>query len=245
MIRSPDTLRKIDAFWASYFGCRPEDLGSQQTHVFTHAALRGYDGALVFCHGDACIVSGPDMVPEIERSKLRAASPEQAFDPQFLSRVFVVGTDKVSGPAWVGIADRSDFRPVETPGARQLDERDEAAVRKLAEGCGEVAWKQSKLALDRKPNFGLFVGGEIVAASGYLALGNVLAYVGVVTHPAHRGKGYAKAIVSASMSYAFDQGLVALWRTPEAHAGAVALGQSLGFHAYATTLDVQLVEDEF
>ena len=98
MITSPETTQKVDAFWASYFGCRPEELGSRRTAVFPHAALKGYDGALVFRHGDACLVSVPETVPEIERAKLRRAPPDEVFDPAFLSRVFVVSTDKVAGP---------------------------------------------------------------------------------------------------------------------------------------------------
>lgn len=244
MITSTDTIRKVDAFWAAYFGCRPEDLNSRQTHVFTHAALEMYEGALVFRHADACIISVPKTVPEIERARLRKGAPQEAFDAKFLARTFVVSTDKVTGPAWVGICDRADFKSLPTT-ARLLTESDEGAVRRLAEGCGEVAWKQSKLALDRMNNFGLFVGGDIVAASGYIVMGDLLAYIGVVTHPAHRGKGHAKAVVSASMKYAFDKGLVAMWRTPQANESAVGLARSLGFHPYALTYDIQLVEDEF
>src|SRR2546430_12041459 len=35
-----DTLKKVDAYWASYFGCTLEDLGGNATRVFTHAADR-------------------------------------------------------------------------------------------------------------------------------------------------------------------------------------------------------------
>ena len=101
MITAPETARKVDAYWAAYFGCAPEDLKSGKTLVVTHVALEGYDGALIFRTGDACIVSVPRTTPEIERRKLREAKPDQVFDPKFLARVFVVNTDKVTGPAWV------------------------------------------------------------------------------------------------------------------------------------------------
>lgn len=238
----PAVARKVDTYWASYFGSRVEDLSAARTTVVSHAVLQGYDGALVFRCGPACIVSVPESVPEVERRKLRDARPDQVFDPKFLAGVFVVSSDKVSGPAWVGVAEPSDFRPVSST-ARILGGDDEEALARLAEGCGET-WKQSKLVLDLKPMFGRFEGGEIVAASGYRNMG-VLAYVGVITHPAHRGKGYAKTVVSAAMGHAFAQGLVPLWRTPQANESAVALAKSLGFRHYASTLDIQLVEDEF
>lgn len=238
-----DTLRQVDAFWAAYFGCTAEDLNAARTLAVPHAALANYDGALVFRHGPACVVSVPEMTPEVERVKFRQAKPEEVFDPKFLGRTFVVGTDKVTGPAWVGLADRSDYRSVPTS-ARLLGEADEGALARLAEGCGE-AWKQSKLVVDLKPLFGHFEGREIVAVSGYRVMGNLLAYVGVITHPDHRGKGHAKSVVARAMDDAFSNALVAMWRTPEANAGAVKLAQSLGFKLYARTYDVQLTEDEF
>jgi GNAT superfamily N-acetyltransferase len=241
---SADTLQKVDGYWASYFGCSVADLNGPGTKVFTHVALATYDGALVFRHGPGCIVSVPESTPEIERSKLRAGTPAEVFEAGFLARSFVIDRDKVTGPAWVGVADRTGFRAAKSD-ARALTEGDEAAIRELAEGCGEAAWKQSKLALDRQTNFGLFVGGKLVAASGYLNMGGLLAYIGVVTHPAHRGKGYAKSAVSACMSAALDKGLFPMWRTLQANETAVLLAGSMGFEQYASTLDVQLTEDEF
>lgn len=240
---TPETLRRVDAFWASYFGCAPEDLNAPRTIAVPHAALQGYDGALVFRHGPSCVVSVPDTTPEVERAKLRAARPEEAFDPKFLARVFVINTDKVSGPAWVAVADPSDFQKAPTA-ARLLTDSDEDALQRLAQGCGE-SWKQSKLVVDLKPLFGQFEGGEIVAVSGYRVMGNLLAYVGVITHPDHRGKGHARSVVAKAMEGAFAAGLVAMWRTPEANTGAVKLAQALGFQLYARTYDVQLTEDEF
>ena len=241
---SADTITKVDAYWASYFGCKTSELNGKQTLVFTHAALAGYDGALAFRHGEACIVSVPESTPEVERAKLRAGKPSEVFDAKFLARVFVIDPDKVTGPAWVGFTDRGGFHPLKSD-ARLLTSADEAAMRELAEGCGETAWKQSKIAVDRQTNFGLFAGGKLVAASGYLNLGGLLAYIGVITHPAHRGKGYARMVASASMSHALEFKLLPMWRTLDAHESAVKLAGALGFEKYAATLDVQLTEDEF
>ncbi len=241
---SSEILARVDAFWASYFGCRPEELTSGRTLVVPHAALQGYDGVLVFRHGGGCVVSVPDTVPEIERSKLRQGSPAEVFDPRFLARVFVVSTDSVTGPAWIGIADRSDYRPVKSQ-ARLLGPGDKEALRRLAEGSGEVAWKQGRLMEDREPLFGICLGDVIVAASGYLVMGKTLAYIGVVSHPEHRGRGYAKAAAAAAMEHAFGQGLAAMYRTLHEHASAVKLAESLGFRLYAETYDVRLVQDVF
>jgi len=241
---SADTLKKVDAYWASYFGCTADDLNGTATRVFTHAALGSYDGALAFRHGNSLVISVPESSPEIERSKLRAAKPADAFNAAFLAKVFVINADNVTGPAWVGVADGTSFKPAKSP-ARILTAADEAAMRDLAEGCGETAWKQSKIAVDRQTNFGLFDGPKLVAASGYLNMGGLLAYIGVITHPGYRGKGYAKSVVTASMTHAMEKGLLPMWRTLEAHDTAVQLAGAMGFQKYASTLDVQLTEDEF
>ena len=84
-----------------------------------------------------------------------------------------------------------------------------------------------------------------MATSGYVVMGSVLAYIGVIAHPAHRGKGFAKMVVSSAVAEAFRHDLVAQLRTTQANESAVALAQSLGFQHYASTYDVKLVEDEF
>lgn len=241
---APETIRKVDAFWALYFGCSPQEIAGAQTIVVSHAALQGYEGALAFRHVDGLIVSVPASVPEVERAKLRQAPPAEAFDPRFLGKVFVVSTDKVTGPGWVGIVDQQDFKPVQST-ARLLGDADEGAIGKLAEACGEVAGQRGALLQIRRPLYGLFQGSDLVAASGYVVMGSVLAYIGVVAHPAHRGKGFAKMVVSSAVADAFAKGLVAQWRTTQANEGAVALARSMGFRQYASTYDVKLIEDEF
>jgi GNAT superfamily N-acetyltransferase len=241
---APETSKKVDAFWALYFGCTRQEFAGAQTIVVAHAALQGYDGALAFRHADGLIVSVPPSVPELERAKLRQAPPAGAFDPKFLGKVFVVSTDRVTGPGWVGIVDPQDFQPVPSA-ARLLGDADEGAMRKLAEACGEVAWHRSTMLQIRQPLFGLFQGPDLLAASGYVVMGSVLAYIGVIAHPAHRGKGFAKMVVSSAVAEAFRHGLVAQLRTTQANESAVALAQSIGFRHYASTYDVKLIEDEF
>lgn len=237
-----DGLKAVDAFWAGYFGCSPGDLGEARTLVVPHAALEGYDDVLAFRRGPSCIVSVPRAVPESGREKLRRAPPERAFDPELLARSLVVWRDQVSPAAWLGVCLPADFDPA-PPRARKLTEDESDAVRRLAEACGEAAWSATGLPCD--PTFGVFADGELVAASGTVTLGGVLAYVGVVTHPERRGRGHAKAAAGASLRDAFERDLIPLWRTPVSNGAAVAVARSLGFRPYALTIDVQLTCREF
>ena len=239
-----DSLLKVDEFWARYFGCSMESLDEQRTCVVPHAALRGYDDVLAFRHGPACIVSVPDTVPEVGRKKLREVPPERAFDPEMLAKSLVVWRDQVLPPAWVGMCAPSDLRPV-SPAARLLTADDADPIRRLAESCGEVAWNASEIYLRRNPIFGVFAGKDLVAASGYLTLGGVLAYIGVVTHPQHRGKGYAKAAAAAAIDDGLDRDLGPMWRTAGSNEAAIEVARSLGFRPYALTIDVQLASRDF
>ena len=227
----------MDEFWAGYFGCRPENLGEAKTLVVPHAALRDYEGVLAFRHGEACIVSVPATVPEVERRTLRGAPPERAFDPRVLARSFVVGEECVSPTAWVGVCEPEDFRPAPSS-ARPLTIDDFDGVCRLAEACGE------RFGVDRDPMFGRFVGAELVAVSTYVGMGE-LAYVGIVTHPRHRGRGHGKAVASAAMEHAFGRGLIPMWRTVASNGPAIAVARSLGFRPYALTMEVQLTADPF
>jgi hypothetical protein len=47
------------------------------------------------------------------------------------------------------------------------------------------------------------------------------------------------------MASALENNLFPMWRTLDAHESAVKLAGTLGFEKYASTLDVQLTEDEF
>jgi hypothetical protein len=47
------------------------------------------------------------------------------------------------------------------------------------------------------------------------------------------------------MTHALEQNLLPMWRTLDAHETAVQLAGAMGFQKYASTLDVQLTEDEF
>lgn len=237
-------LFKVDEFWAGYFGCPTGSLDEPRTIVVPHAALRGYDDVLAFRHGPACIVSVPDAVPEAGRERLREVPPDRAFDPEVLASSLAVWRDQVLPPAWVGMCVPADFSPGPLP-ARLLTVEDSDAIRELARDCGEGAWNASECYLRRDPTFGIFAGKVLVAASGYVNMGGVLAYIGVVTHPRHRGKSYAKAAAGAVMEDAFDRDLVPMWRTSASNEAAVAVALSLGFRPYAFTIDVRLTPDYF
>jgi len=78
--------------------------------------------------------------------------------------------------------------------------------------------------------FGIFDGGQLVAIAGErLRLPGFTEVSAVATHPDHRGRGYAKALISVvmeSMAARGDRAFLHVW--PD-NAGAIATYTALGF----------------
>jgi hypothetical protein len=255
LFAAPDPLGRIDAYWAEYFGCSVRDLHGDRTLVLPHKALARFDGVYVFRHGASCIVSVPHHVPEIERSQLRSADPAKVFDPGFLSRVFQVRRDRIHDPYELGFADRADFPKIAPRtllrGDKNIEtrllgsDRDKMALDLLAHFCRDPRWQRSCRSRFQGSMVGLFSSGTLVAASGYEAIQHCIAAIDAIVDLDWHGLGLRRRVVHAAMKDALDKGLVPFWCTPLRDARDVAGSRSLGFRPYATTMSVQLQEDEF
>lgn len=225
--RAPDDLDRIDAFFAGHFGCSTADLNGTRTVVVPHRVSCS-QGVVVFRHAASCIISVPHTVPEIERSMLRAAEPEEASDVRFLTKIFPVGADRVYGPSEIAFADRRFFTSGSSR-ARRLGVEDAPRLSRLFD------WPQLAPYRCRLPLFGLFEGGDLVAAAGYCVVGKEVAVVDVRSHPEHPEEGLKREVVRAAVNHAFDQGLIPAW----------GKSSTPGFRPYGVTRGVEIYEIEF
>jgi predicted GNAT family acetyltransferase len=113
----------------------------------------------------------------------------------------------------------------------------------LAAACEIDAWEHAGITFDEPHVFGCFVDDQVVAAARYRPAWAETAHIGVVTHPAHRGRGYGRAAVSAATAQGLEAGLIVLYQTLLANAPSVALATELGYQPYATHLAVQLTSE--
>jgi RimJ/RimL family protein N-acetyltransferase len=162
------------------------------------------------------------------------------FNPGFWRDLFRGETDRVLGPAWLAYADVSDFNPATTEAVKLLSAEDDGLLRAFASDCSELDWEHSGIEFGHSPIFGYFTDGKILAATNYEVWGARIAHIGVVTHPSYRGKGYGRAVVSAAADYALGHDLIAQYRTLESNLPSVAVGRSVGFRHYASTIKVVL-----
>jgi GNAT superfamily N-acetyltransferase len=230
------------AFWAAQLGCSRAQLEQPGTSVVRNGPeLAEFRGATVMLRPPACVLAVPADWYALAASSLGHRPPAAVFDVAVLRQVFGSAVDEVIGPAWLGYADRSDFRPAPTLGTRLLTDQDLPALRRLAEACGPTAWEHSGSEPARPPVFGCFAG-EVLAAAGMLERwGDRLLHVGIVSHPSYRGRGYGKAVVSAMTAHGLAAGKVVQYRTLEANLPSVGIARALGFQRFAQTLAVRLI----
>lgn len=150
-----------------------------------------------------------------------------------------LAVERVVGPAFIGYADRATFVGGDEGGARLLGDGDRDAVAALREACEPVAWDNGGPSPATIATVGAFRGDALAALASYELWGERIAHIGIVTHPAHRGRGLGKAAVSALSRIIIERGLVAQYRTLLANAPSMAIARALGFQRWATTLSIR------
>lgn len=139
----------------------------------------------------------------------------------------------------MGVVAQDSFRSASHDDVRMLEAGDEAALQRLADACDPVEWAHSGIRWGEHPVFGNWADGELIAAGTLVALAPELRHVGILTHPAHRGRGCGRAVVRAMTAHALQEGCLVQYRTLMANTASMAIARSLGFREYATTVAVR------
>jgi RimJ/RimL family protein N-acetyltransferase len=236
-----ESLQAVAAFWAAQLGCSEAQLAQPTTSVIRPGPdLASYRGATVMFRPPACVLAVPaDWVAPVT-TRIGHRPPAVVFDVDLLRRVFGPAVEQVIGPAWLGYADASDFRPAPTLGTRLLTDQDLPELQRLAAACGPTAWEHSGIDPARPTVFGCSAD-EVLASAGMLERwADHLLHIGIVTHPRYRGRGYGKAVVSAMSAHGLATGGVMQYRTLQANLPSVGIARALGFQRFALTLAVRL-----
>lgn len=233
---------RIDAHWCARLGCDPADLRTPGLTVLPHAQMRGWLGAYAIRQGEAAVITVPEPMVERVRAKLRGVPADEAVTTFTLNRVFGTAVERFVGPAWIGYCDAASFRPFDSAEVRALGDGESDDVVRLSEACDETEWEHSGIDPRRRPIFALHRGPEIAAATSWEALSNGVLHVGVITHPAHRGNGYGKAVASAITAHGLAQDGIMQWQTLVENAPSLAIGQALGYQQRYRTVAVRLLE---
>jgi GNAT superfamily N-acetyltransferase len=168
-----------------------------------------------------------------------AAEPRSSalVSPETLGALLPERT-RLVGPAFIGYADSI------AAAAASADETaasaSEPAFDALRRAAATEEWEHAGLDGHVRPIFVKLADGDVIAAAGYERIGVEVAHVGVLTHPDHRAAGHGRKIVAATARLANSRGLLVQYQTLLANKGSIAIGRSLCFEQFATTLAARL-----
>jgi len=239
MTLAPDTESRIARHWAEQLNCSPEAFSAAGVTVVDTAT----EGTIrLLRRGDAVVVAAPEALQDALADADDALRDADLPATEAVTRALAdthTGVDRVYGPYVLGYADEPSFSPVEST-ARLLVGGDRDAFDRLQERVPEEDWARASPVFRPGQTAGLFVDDGLVAVATLTHL--PFPDVGVVVDPAHRGRGYGRAVVSTITSTAFDvdRDAIVRYRTRESSAASVALADSLGYERWARSAVVVL-----
>ncbi|MGH7389523.1 MAG: GNAT family N-acetyltransferase [Candidatus Rokuibacteriota bacterium] len=128
-----------------------------------------------------------------------------------------------------------------TPHVRCLGPDDAAAVEAFRAECGQDAWGHAGFGETTSYLAAIREGDRIVSRAGYNRLWRDEAGGPcILTHRAHRGRGWATATTSAVAGRALREGKVLLYQTLETNTASIRIARRLGYEQYARHVAVRL-----
>ena len=235
-------IHRVDIYWSNFFGLKPEEFLTPGIFVVPHARLANFSGAWVYRHKQTIVLSVPPGWVDLLLKKVTKINIDRIHSPQTTEYLFGDAIQRTVGPAYQGYAELKDFQPQPSSLVRLLSDEDNSDLEELADSGDPTGWRDG--GSDRKKDFcfGYYLDEKVVAVSGYIKFPDKAAFPGIFTHPSYRGKGYAKAVLSAAFQHAFDQGFFIAYQTLLSHIAAVRVAEALGCRKYAQNIVVRLKE---
>lgn len=239
---SDETWRRVYDHLSARLGCPEETLRAPGLRVAPHGAwLAGYQGVYIWRMAASVTVSTPPALVDEAREALVGATPGAALDPGFWLATLGARVERVVGLSYQGYLDAGMFQPVAPNNARALEVDERPALERLARACPAEEWEHSAIQPDHDPIFVLSdKDGALQAAASLTRDGAGLVSVGVITHPAARGRGYGRAVVSALTAWALGHGEAIHYQTLRANIPSVAIARALGYQDVASALAIRL-----
>ena len=139
---------------------------------------------------------------------------------------------EILGPAALAYLNPAEFRPQPGDAVIAPADLDHPGFRQFLLAAGTDDATESGIGEITTPAFAIRAGDQVVAAAGYRDWPGGTAHLSVLTAPAARGRGLARAAASAAVAHAIAEGKRPQWRArpPASRRVARALGfRELGF----------------
>ena len=233
-------IHRVDTYWSGHLGVQPENLYQPGVHVVPHVRPGDENFAYAFVKGSTCVLCVPSSEVEDTTKRAAAYSASSLLNDDNLRIVLGRPIHHTIGPAYQGYVDRKEFSPQFSPEVRQIS-KSSPELGRLQKVCDSTAWYHSAIDPTGSALFAYVLNGAIVAVAHYSMWTDDTASIGVLTHPAHRGRGHGKAVVSAAIADAFERGHLVVLQTLESNVAAVGIAKAIGTRDYARTVAVHLI----
>jgi RimJ/RimL family protein N-acetyltransferase len=121
------------------------------------------------------------------------------------------------------------------PGVRQLSDADAALFAQFQSSASEQDLDDAYVELDHWAVFGAFAQDRLVTAASMYPWGNArIADLGVLTLPAYRGRGHARAVVRAVCKHAAQKGYEPQYRCQPDNQASLAVADATKLTHYGT-----------
>jgi GNAT superfamily N-acetyltransferase len=233
-----DSWARVQGWWAGLFGCGKAQLW-QGLSVTEHVGLTGYEGIFVAHRSTGCHVSLPSWVDARTRESLSQQGISRITDPAFWRDLPETAALSVIGPSVHGYTDGASWSAPATSPAGTVVEASGDQLEGLRSAMDPAEWDEGGFADGASRFFVLRVAGEVVAAANLTEFLDGPADIGVVVHPAFRGRGLGLAVAAAATSYALEEVGVARWRARVTNAPSRAMAAALGFESYCHQMAIR------
>jgi hypothetical protein len=228
------------AAWAEALGCDLRLLGEPGGHMVPGGArLREVNAVYMAGVRAAVLVYCPGRLRPRAAAVLASTPPGQLFAAGTCAKIAGAGEVQIFGPSWHGFTDAGHFAPA-VPGAGRRLDRDDRLLAGLREACGEAEWAEGGFADPDGVIYGIEEDGRLAAAGNLTLFRGYPADVGLLTHPAARGRGLAKQIAVQMIGDALPTAGVIRYRALVTNSPSLAIARSLGFAGYGQNLIARL-----
>lgn len=224
---------RIRDAWAGWLGCPPEAL-ERAGHSVVASERVPRDRVLILRRGATSVVRcHPEHEPRVAHA-LAAESADASVDVAALERLLGDQAGERVPPEEVLYLDPDDFMPMpDDPLIREIGASDAELFETLCAACTPREVVLSEVEMAHPCVVGRVESGALCAVSSYIELDRAIADVGILTHPAARGRGHATAVASLVCEVAFARGLVPQWFALRDNAASLGVARKLGFRHWA------------
>lgn len=239
---------QVKNFWAKELGLAAEDFARPGTTVLTKNTEFKPDEVSHYAIDRRAILRVAPALQEIAEQLVSYHGDTVPVTVEHIRGFF--GPDKtvVAGGKNYHFLDANNFTPALAPAGytvRQVPPVHDEPMRAFFQACDPAEVEEVELYMESPSPviFGCFTAeGRLVGYADFVYRGEVIADIGVLTHPEHRGRGLAKAMASAVSAWCLEQGLVAMYRYCIENTLSGKVARALGYNnPYITVRSLKVV----